>query len=343
MSASLPALADLIERLAAPASSDWSALTGMPVLAVDARSADDGPVSAALLGRAVARLGALPCPSVAWVDDRPSAGVQRVVDAFDVVVTTRAELDAIVAAVTATPLAAATLVHVLRAGAGLACDQALAIESLGYATLQSGPEHGRWLAMRTPAAQRPAESREPVRVDRERDRLVVTLDRPDRHNAFSARMRDALCAALELAHAEPDLTVVLRGAGPSFSSGGDLDEFGTRPDPATAHLVRMTRSPGRLLAAIAPRVRADVHGACLGAGIELAAFADAVIAEPGAFFQLPEVAMGLIPGAGGTASIARRIGRQRTAWLALTGRRIDAATALAWGLIDGLAGGEKLS
>jgi enoyl-CoA hydratase/carnithine racemase len=76
------------------------------------------------------------------------------------------------------------------------------------------------------------------------------------------------------------------------------------------------------------------HGACVGAGVELAAFAGHVKATPDAFFQLPEVSMGLIPGAGGTVSITRRIGRQRTAWMALTGGRVDAATALEWGLID---------
>jgi len=80
----------------------------------------------------------------------------------------------------------------------------------------------------------------------------------------------------------------------------------------------MTRSPARLLAAMTGRLRAEVHGACIGAGIELAAFAHHVIATPDAFFQLPEVGMGLIPGAGGTASLPRRIGRQRTAYLALT-------------------------
>jgi enoyl-CoA hydratase/carnithine racemase len=150
-------------------------------------------------------------------------------------------------------------------------------------------------------------------------------------------MRDELMDALALAAAEPTLEVVLRAAGASFCSGGDLDEFGTFPDPATAHLVRTTRSPARLLAGMAERVRAEVHGACIGAGIELAALARYVVATPDAFFQLPEVGMGLIPGAGGTASLPRRIGRQRTAYLALTGRRLDAATARAWGLIDAIA------
>jgi enoyl-CoA hydratase/carnithine racemase len=85
------------------------------------------------------------------------------------------------------------------------------------------------------------------------------------------------------------------------------------------------------------RARAEVQGACVGAGVELAAWAADVVAAEDAFFRLPEVAMGLIPGAGGTVSLPRRIGRQRTAWLAITGSRLDAATARAWGLVDRIA------
>jgi len=70
--------------------------------------------------------------------------------------------------------------------------------------------------------------------------------------------------------------------------------------------------------------------------MELPAFAATVLADPGTTFRLPELAMGLIPGAGGTASLPRRIGRHRTAWMGLTGLPIDAATALEWGLVDGL-------
>jgi enoyl-CoA hydratase/carnithine racemase len=77
-----------------------------------------------------------------------------------------------------------------------------------------------------------------------------------------------------------------------------------------------------------------VHGACVGAGTELPAFVAQVVARPDATFQLPEVPMGLIPGAGGTVSLPRRIGRQRTAYMAITGSTIDAATALAWHLVD---------
>lgn len=262
--------------------------------------------------------------------------------AVDVVVDGEADLTEVVAGIIAAPLAAATLAQVLRATASLDVAAGLAVESMAYAALQAGPEHARWLRERgAPRGATEANEAEApaVRIARGGKDLVVTLARPHRHNAFSARMRDELAAALGLAIAETDCAVVLRGDGASFCSGGDLDEFGTRSDPATAHLIRTTRSPARLLAEIAPRTRAELHGACIGAGIELAAYAETVVARPDTFVQLPEVAMGLIPGAGGTVSLPRRIGRQRTALLALTGRRLDATSAREWGLVDRVEAG----
>ena len=90
--------------------------------------------------------------------------------------------------------------------------------------------------------------------------------------------------------------------------------------------------------ACAARVEARLHGACIGSGLEFPAFAGRVVAQDKVHFQLPELKFGLIPGAGGCVSIARRIGRQRTAWLVLSGERIRARQALDWGLVDSIAG-----
>jgi enoyl-CoA hydratase/carnithine racemase len=124
----------------------------------------------------------------------------------------------------------------------------------------------------------------------------------------------------------------------AFSSGGDLDEFGSGPGPSAAHLIRTSRSPALRLGRVADRVTAELHGACVGAGIEIPALAGRIVAAPDTQMLLPEVSMGLIPGAGGTATLPRRIGRHRTAWLALGGAWIDAATALDWGLVDEVRG-----
>ncbi|MER5628507.1 enoyl-CoA hydratase/isomerase family protein [Streptosporangium sp. NPDC002544] len=223
---------------------------------------------------------------------------------------------------------------VLRMTEALEVSTALDVESLAYSTLLGGPEFRRWLDGRrrrpVPVAVAP-----PVLIDRAGDRLLITLNRPERRNAYGREVRDALVEAMRLAVLDDTVTrVVIDGAGPSFCSGGDLDEFGTTPDLTTAHLVRTRGGAGRLVHELADRVEVRVHGSCVGAGIELPAFAGTVIADPGTTFRLPEIGMGLIPGAGGTVSIPRRVGRWRTLYLAMTGEPIDAATALSWGMVD---------
>jgi enoyl-CoA hydratase/carnithine racemase len=241
--------------------------------------------------------------------------------------------DDVAAAVERNPHASAACVRLLT-DPPPSIEDGLVGESLAYAELQAGPEFARWLDER--GAATPAPSPEPVLLERDGDHLTITLNRPEAHNAVDVALRDALVEALGLVDADPALTATLRGAGPSFCSGGDLREFGTFPDPATAHAIRLERLPARALAAVADRVAARVHGHCVGAGAELAAFCHRVVADPGTTFRLPEVSMGLVPGQGGTVSIPRRIGAQRSAWLALAGRPIDASTALEWGLVDQL-------
>jgi enoyl-CoA hydratase/carnithine racemase len=232
--------------------------------------------------------------------------------------------------------AALALVEVLRCGAGLGTGAGLVLESVAYSMLQSGADFARWMAARTPRTSRPVPARPPVALSRNGDVLWVELDRPEVHNAYDRAMRDCLYEAFTLAAADAGLRVELRGRGPSFCSGGDLDEFGSFADPPSAHLVRTGRSPARLIDAVSTRVTARLHGACAGSGIELPAFAGRVVADPGTRIWLPELAMGLIPGAGGTVSLPRRIGRERAAWMALSGRPVTAATALEWGLVDGV-------
>jgi hypothetical protein len=210
-------------------------------------------------------------------------------------------------------------------------------ESLAYSTLQAGPEFARWLAERGPA-QLPAIP-DPVQAERDGDSLYIRFNRPRRHNAFSTDARAALLEALEVARLDPSITeVVLSGNGPSFCSGGDLAEFGTFADPTSAHLARTRHSPAlaldELTVRLGRRCRAEVHGQVLGSGLEMAAYCGWVRATPDSVLGLPEMSLGLIPGAGGTVSITRRIGRWRTAYLVLSGRTIDAPTALRWGLVD---------
>ena len=217
-------------------------------------------------------------------------------------------------------------------------------ESLAYSTLQAGPEFARWLDERGPA--RMPDIADPVQAQREGDTLRINFNRPQRHNAFSTDARAALLEALAVALLDPSVTgIVLSGNGPSFCSGGDLAEFGTFADPASAHLARTRHSPALALDALTARLgracRAEVHGAVMGSGLEMAAFCGWVAAQDDSVFGLPELGLGLIPGAGGTVSVTRRIGRWRTAYLVLFGHTIDAGTALAWGLVDATYAGNQ--
>ncbi|WP_431234641.1 enoyl-CoA hydratase/isomerase family protein [Mycolicibacterium psychrotolerans] len=213
-------------------------------------------------------------------------------------------------------------------------------ESLAYSTLQSGPEFTRWLAERGPASL--PDIADPVLAERDGGTLRIRFNRPQRHNAFSTDARALLLEALTVALLDDTVTeLVLGGNGASFCSGGDLGEFGTFADPASAHLARTRHSPALALDELSRRLgracRADIHGRVLGSGLEMASFCGWVSCHPDAVLGLPELTLGLIPGAGGTVSITRRIGRWRTAYLVLSGRTIDPATALAWGLVDEVA------
>jgi hypothetical protein len=306
---------------------------GFLVLDLEANtSAQADPWRGALLDH----LPVLPCVTIAIGGDACEESMRAVGLACDVVLRDRVDVDPLLAGFTRTPIAALAFVQLLRTSSSTSIYAGLVAESFVYSTLQSGSEFLGWLAGRRPSQSvEPSDQGSACRLERERERLEITLDRPTRHNAFSRAMRDALVEALQLALVDSSIQeVVLRGEGDSFCSGGDLDEFGSLSNPAEAHAIRSTRSPAMLMTRLADRIRAEVHGACLGAGIELPAFAKRVIATEDAFFQLPEVALGLVPGAGGSVSLPRRIGRQKTAWLGLSGSRIDAQTALAWGLVD---------
>jgi hypothetical protein len=235
----------------------------------------------------------------------------------------------------AAPDASATLALLLRGSERRSIADGLVAESAAYSVLQSGPEFAAWRSAHPARAEHDEGSR--VRAERRNGTLGLTLTRPARLNALDARMRDELVEALVLAAADSDVTSIeWRGEGRAFCAGGDLDEFGTRADPASAHLVRLQRSVGRVLAELEKPTTTYLHGACMGSGIELAAFTRTVVAAADTQIALPEIGLGLVPGAGGTVSLPRRIGRLRTAELAFSGATIDAATALDWGLVDRL-------
>lgn len=233
------------------------------------------------------------------------------------------------------PLARAAFEELMRRAPFATVDEGLEEESKVYSALQASPEFRAWRAA-TP--RRPDTTRGPaVLVERVGDELRITLNRPHKANALNVQMRDEWLDALAVAHADPALHVTITGAGRNFCAGGDLDEFGTFPSPEEAHTIRLQRSIGRSIHEIRDRVTFRIHGACYGSGMELPAFAEKVIAAPDTRIALPELAIGLIPGAGGTVSITARIGIDRMRALTTSGASIDAQTALEWGLVDEIA------
>ncbi len=232
------------------------------------------------------------------------------------------------------PQVAAILARLLTRIEAMAPTQALEAESLAYAELQGGVAHRSWLAGRTPMDAKPAGA---IQLERQGGQLHIQTNRPGALNAIDRGLRDALHEAFTIGALDAEISSVhWTAAGKAFSVGADLNEFGTTRDPARAHEIRMQTLPAIPLIQCGGKVRVVIQGACIGAGLEMAAFAGHISASPNAWFQLPELAMGLIPGAGGCVSVSRRIGIERTALLVLSGKRINANTALEWGLIDAI-------
>lgn len=270
----------------------------------------------------------LPCPVI-------GVGEGSLQNACDVVVQGVNDAAPLFDNVRAAPLAAMVLVQQLRLSERLSVRAALTAESLAYATLQAGLEFRLWRDAQSRRVHTNCSDERQLLVERRDNWLYLRLNRPAQRNAIGVTLRDALCAALDVPLSDTTIRHVhLEGNGPCFCAGGDLEEFGIAPDAATAHWIRTQRLPSARLAQLGERLSCRVHGASVGAGIELAAFAGQLRATPDAWFQLPELRYGLIPGAGGTVSLPRRIGRQRTAYLALSMTRLDARRALDWGLID---------
>jgi len=175
-----------------------------------------------------------------------------------------------------------------------------------------------------------------VRVERGQGGAVrVTLSRPEAKNALSRALN------LELARIAGELgadaavrAVLLTGAGDAFSAGADLKERKGVPAAESGPFIDAISGAIRAWAEMPKATIALVNGAAFGGGLELALACDFRIAADSAVMGLSEVRLGIMPGAGGTQRLARLLGTARAKELVLTGRRIDAARALAIGLVS---------
>jgi enoyl-CoA hydratase/carnithine racemase len=163
----------------------------------------------------------------------------------------------------------------------------------------------------------------------------IVLNRPGVVNAYNTQMRDELFQALEAVRDDPDVRVaVLRGVGErGFCAGADLTEFGTAPSQVIARGTRWERDIWGLFLGIRKPLVAALHGQVLGSGVEIACLCDIRVASQDAVFSMPEVALGMLPAAGGTLTLPRIVGMGDALEMLLTSRHVSAQEALRVGLV----------
>ena len=173
-----------------------------------------------------------------------------------------------------------------------------------------------------------------VERDAERGLATITLDVPGKFNRVSLEARRQLATAFaELGKDTSVWTIVLTGAGGTFTAGGDIPSFLTAPVDEMSSLAFNVASPERC----AKPVIARIEGYCLGVGFELALACDFRVCSDDAQLGLPEIGLGMIPGSGGTQRLARLVGLGRAKDVIMRRKRISAEDALSWGLVSEVA------
>ncbi len=168
----------------------------------------------------------------------------------------------------------------------------------------------------------------------------LRLNRPEKRNAITFAMYQALAGELHAALADPAVrAVLLSGAGASFSAGNDLNDFVSGPEFSATHPVMDVL---RTLATYGKPLVAAVHGQTVGIGVTLLLHCDLVVAARGTVFTMPFVQLGLVPEAGSSLLLPRLVGQQRAAELLLLGQPLDAQGAERLGLVNRVVNEDKL-
>ena len=181
-----------------------------------------------------------------------------------------------------------------------------------------------------------------VDVEREGPVARIFLNRPEKANALSSLALEALRRAFR--QLAPDWSlraVVLAGRGRTFCGGADVQELTSLTVSTAGAFVEKIHHVCQAIRELPVPVLARLHGAVIGAGLEIAAACDLRVAAEGTKFAMPEVRLG-IPSVVEAALLPRLMGSGRAAWLVLTGEAIDARRALEWGLIEEIGEGEGL-
>ncbi|PZC45639.1 MAG: enoyl-CoA hydratase [Chloroflexi bacterium] len=182
-----------------------------------------------------------------------------------------------------------------------------------------------------------------VKYEKDGEVGLVTLNRPDRLNALGQDVRRELNEVLDEIEVDATRVVIFAGEGRAFCAGADINDLSAGedlrspvPDPSeTPEVIKRIGDLNKV-------VIAAVHGAAVGGGCEVALACDMRIASENARFGLPEIKLGIMPGAGGTQRMPRLVGEGRAKWLMMTGEFIDAQTSLQWGLVNQVVPNEEL-
>jgi enoyl-CoA hydratase len=171
---------------------------------------------------------------------------------------------------------------------------------------------------------------------------TVFLERPEKANALNSAALQRLAAEFErLSKVENLRVVVLAGRGKSFCGGADIEELRKLDSSSAGPFVEKIHRVCKAIRDLPVPVIAQLHGAVIGAGLEIAAACDLRIAAAGTKFAMPEVRLA-IPSVVEAALLPRLMGSGRAAWLVLTGEAIDARRAYEWGLIEEIGGEEAV-
>lgn len=182
-----------------------------------------------------------------------------------------------------------------------------------------------------------------VRVKSDGPIGTVTLDRPGKHNAISDALYEQLCSAV-LVHTEDShiRVIVITGTGPSFSAGRDTTELGRNVEGGGLSHRATSQRLNRLIRGCPKPVIASLHGYVLGKAVEIAVATDFRVASADTKIGLPEINFGLITDNAGATGIALLAGPSRAKLMLMSGQPVDAATALAWGLVDRVVEADRL-
>lgn len=178
----------------------------------------------------------------------------------------------------------------------------------------------------------------PLQERREGEIAILTLDNPARRNALSMEMRQRMIEALRRLETDADIrALVLTGAGGHFCAGGDITGQGSASLAAGRERFRVTHEMARLMVGGSKPIVAAVEGWAAGAGLSLALLCDTVVAADSAKFSAPFGKLGLVGDLGLMHTLPQRVGEGRARQILLYGEPVDAAQALAIGLIDRIA------